>query len=54
VKEGCYALENSISIAVATQAGRTIDEDFPGGEMFLVPMAHAWLPHLTGQREYNT
>jgi len=30
-KLGRYALENSISIAVATQAGRTIDEDFPGG-----------------------
>ena len=30
-KLGRYALENSIFIAVATQAGRTIDEDFPGG-----------------------
>ena len=30
-KLGHYAQDNSISIAVATQAGRTIDEDFPGG-----------------------
>jgi len=30
-KLGRYALENSITIAVATQAGRTKDEDFPGG-----------------------
>jgi predicted amidohydrolase len=30
-KLGQYARDNSIYIAVATQAGRTIDEDFPGG-----------------------
>lgn len=30
-KLGRYAQDNSIFIAVATQAGRTIDEDFPGG-----------------------
>lgn len=30
-KLGRYARENSIYIAVATQAGRTSDEDFPGG-----------------------
>ena len=30
-KLGRYAQENGIPIAVATQAGRTIDEDFPGG-----------------------
>ncbi|GAC1312950.1 MAG: carbon-nitrogen hydrolase [Ktedonobacteraceae bacterium] len=30
-KLGQYARDNSVSIAVATQAGRTIDEDFPGG-----------------------
>lgn len=30
-KLGQYARENGIFIAVATQAGRTIDEDFPGG-----------------------
>ncbi|HYX51471.1 MAG TPA: nitrilase-related carbon-nitrogen hydrolase, partial [Ktedonobacteraceae bacterium] len=30
-KLGRYAQENGITIAVATQAGRTIDEDFPGG-----------------------
>jgi predicted amidohydrolase len=30
-KLGHYARDNSIIIAVATQAGRTIDEDFPGG-----------------------
>jgi predicted amidohydrolase len=34
-KLGRYALDNSIYIAVATQAGRTIDEDFPeGGYVF--------------------
>jgi predicted amidohydrolase len=26
-----YARDNRVPIAVATQAGRTIDEDFPGG-----------------------
>jgi len=30
-KLGRYARENGIAIAVATQAGRTCDEDFPGG-----------------------
>ena len=30
-KLGRYAHDNNIYIAVATQAGRTIDEDFPGG-----------------------
>jgi len=30
-KLGRYARDNRIYIAVATQAGRTIDEDFPGG-----------------------
>lgn len=30
-KLGRYARENGIYIAVATQAGRTSDEDFPGG-----------------------
>lgn len=30
-KLGQYARENGIFIAVATQAGRTSDEDFPGG-----------------------
>lgn len=30
-KLGRYAKDNSIYIAVSTQAGRTIDEDFPGG-----------------------
>ena len=30
-KLGRYARDNSIYIAVATQAGRTCDEDFPGG-----------------------
>ncbi len=31
VKLGQYARDNQVFIAVATQAGRTIDEDFPGG-----------------------
>jgi predicted amidohydrolase len=31
VKLGQYARDNHVFIAVATQAGRTIDEDFPGG-----------------------
>jgi predicted amidohydrolase len=31
MKLGRYARENGIFIAVATQAGRTSDEDFPGG-----------------------
>ncbi|HEU5367474.1 MAG TPA: nitrilase-related carbon-nitrogen hydrolase, partial [Ktedonobacterales bacterium] len=30
-KLGQYARDHHVSIAVATQAGRTIDEDFPGG-----------------------
>ncbi len=30
-KLGQYAREHHVTIAVATQAGRTIDEDFPGG-----------------------
>jgi predicted amidohydrolase len=30
-KLGRYARDNHVSIAVATQAGRTIDEDYPGG-----------------------
>lgn len=30
-KLGKYAADNALFIAVATQAGRTIDEDFPGG-----------------------
>jgi predicted amidohydrolase len=30
-KLGQYARDNRIPIAIATQAGRTIDEDFPGG-----------------------
>jgi predicted amidohydrolase len=36
-KLGRYALENSIFIAVATQAGRTFDEDFPGGGYIFGP-----------------
>lgn len=32
-----YAAEGSIFIAVATQAGRTIDEDFPGGGYLFDP-----------------
>jgi predicted amidohydrolase len=30
-KLGKYAVQNGIFIAVSTQAGRTVDEDFPGG-----------------------
>jgi predicted amidohydrolase len=30
-KLATYARENGLSIAFATQAGRTCDEDFPGG-----------------------
>lgn len=36
-KLGHYAQVNSIFIAVATQAGRTIDEDFPGGGYVFSP-----------------
>lgn len=36
-KLGRYARENRISIAVATQAGRTRDEDFPGGGYVFAP-----------------
>src|SRR5579884_3420304 len=36
-KLGRYARENDIFIAVATQAGRTIDEDFPGGGYIFGP-----------------
>lgn len=34
---GRYARENSVYIAVATQAGRTRDEDFPGGGYLFGP-----------------
>jgi predicted amidohydrolase len=34
---GRYARENGITIAVATQAGRTVDEDFPGGGFVFGP-----------------
>lgn len=34
---GRYARENAIAIAVATQAGRTEDEDFPGGGYLFAP-----------------
>ncbi len=36
-KLGRYARENGITIAVATQAGRTRDEDFPGGGYVFTP-----------------
>jgi predicted amidohydrolase len=36
-KLGRYAREQGIFIAVATQAGRTIDEDFPGGGYVFAP-----------------
>jgi predicted amidohydrolase len=32
-----YAREHALTIAVATQAGRTIDEDFPGGGYLFAP-----------------
>lgn len=34
---GQYARDNGIYIAVATQAGRTVDEDFPGGGYLFAP-----------------
>lgn len=36
-KLATYARDNRITIAVATQAGRTIDEDFPGGGYVFAP-----------------
>jgi predicted amidohydrolase len=36
-KLGQYARENGLWIAVATQAGRTVDEDFPGGGYLFDP-----------------
>jgi predicted amidohydrolase len=36
-KLGRYACENGIYVAVATQAGRTRDEDFPGGGYVFAP-----------------
>ncbi len=42
---GAYAREHHIWIGVATQAGRTIDEDFPGGGYLFAP---------GGQRVYST
>lgn len=36
-KLGGYASEYCISIATATQAGRTVDEDFPGGGYLFAP-----------------
>ena len=40
-----YARERGVWIAVATQAGRTIDEDFPGGGFVFDP---------TGARRFAT
>jgi hypothetical protein len=34
---GAYAREHHFSIAVTTQAGRTVDEDFPGGGYLFGP-----------------
>jgi predicted amidohydrolase len=34
---GAYAREHGLWIAVATQAGRTVDEDFPGGGYLFAP-----------------
>ncbi|HEX2911663.1 MAG TPA: carbon-nitrogen hydrolase family protein [Chloroflexia bacterium] len=36
-KIGRYARENGVYIGIATQAGRTIDEDFPGGGYLFAP-----------------
>lgn len=36
-KLGRYAAEQSLYIGVSTQAGRTVDEDFPGGGYFFNP-----------------
>jgi len=36
-KLGRYAREHGLTIAVATQAGRTVDEDFPGGGYIFGP-----------------
>lgn len=36
-KLGSYARENGLYVAVATQAGRTCDEDFPGGGYLFGP-----------------
>ena len=36
-KLATYARDNHVHIAVATQAGRTIDEDFPGGGYVFAP-----------------
>ena len=36
-KLGQYARDNRVAIAVATQAGRTVDEDFPGGGFVFGP-----------------
>ncbi|CAM3374286.1 carbon-nitrogen hydrolase family protein [Marinicrinis lubricantis] len=37
-KLGKYAADHSLYIGVATQAGRTIDEDFPGGGYLFDPL----------------
>ena len=42
---GGYAREHSCWIGVATQAGRTVDEDFPGGGFLFNP---------AGERVYTT
>ncbi|KUO76803.1 MAG: nitrilase [Clostridia bacterium BRH_c25] len=39
-KLGRYAAENGIYIAAATQAGRTYDEDFPGGGYVFAPQGN--------------
>lgn len=44
-KLGRYAQELGVWIAVATQAGRTLDEDFPGGGFVFAP---------DGQRRFST
>ena len=45
-----YAQKHGVWIAVATQAGRTVDEDFPGGAYVFAPVGrrvyatHDWYP----------
>ena len=44
-KLGRYARDDGVHIAVATQAGRTVDEDFPGGGYLFAPDGACIAPH---------
>lgn len=48
-KLGKYAQKNHICIAVSTQAGRTVDEDFPGGGYVFSPRGECIKESVNGE-----